>query len=394
MKKIYFFLAILFIAGSASAQIVAWNNTSLSGVTSGSLNATTNNANLATSVLSRGSGIVASTLVSGYSSTSWNIADQNAAIAGDRYYQVIISASSGYQVSLSTLDARLRRTGTSPNAYIWRYSIDGTTFMDIGSVVSFTTTGTSGDVQTQVNLSGITALQNVLSSITITLRLYAWGASSSIGSLAFGTVNANSLAIGGTVALQSPLPVGLLSFAGQKDGTKNILRWTTASENNNKGFEVQYSKDGIHYSAAGFVPSLARGGYSDHPLQYSFTDINPEGFKQYYRLNQVDHDGRTKLSTIVVVRSDRSAKFSIGGLFPNPVTVNTLNVFVDAPKIDMVTLVIADPGGKVLMKKNANVEVGTNTISLDVNRLGKGLYFIKLLSSENGETAVNRFIKQ
>ena len=202
MRKIYlfFFIAISGILNfEANAQIVAWNNNSLSGVTAGSINATTNDANLNTSVLSRGSGITATSLSGGYSSSNWIDANEANAITNNRYYQCTISANTNFKVSLSTLDSKLRRTSTGPNAYIWRYSTDGTNFIDIGSSVSFTTTTSTGDVQPQISLSGIAALQNVASGTVITLRLYAWGGAAA-GTLAFGTGNVNSLAFGGTVA--------------------------------------------------------------------------------------------------------------------------------------------------------------------------------------------------
>ena len=173
LKCFLLFSVLVMIAIKGSAQIVAWNNNSLSGVTAGSINATTNNANLNTSVLSRGSGITASSLGGGYASNRWDVADKAAAIAGNKYYQCTISASSNFKVSLSTLDSKLRRSSTGPNAYIWRYSIDGTTFTDIGSSVSFTDANTGGVVQPQINLAGISDLQNVVSPTTITLRLYA-----------------------------------------------------------------------------------------------------------------------------------------------------------------------------------------------------------------------------
>ena len=198
---IVLFFSMLFNEGFA--QIAAWNNNSLSGVTSGSINATTQDPNLNIPVLSRGSGVTATSLTGGYASSNWVDVDENGAITNNRYYQCTIAANSNYKVSLSTLNSKLRRTSTGPNAYIWRYSINGSNFTDIGTPVSFTTTTSGGDVQPQINLSTISALQNVFSGTTITLRLYAWGASGSAGTLAFGTGNVNSLALGGTVAIAS-----------------------------------------------------------------------------------------------------------------------------------------------------------------------------------------------
>ena len=71
------------------------------------------------------------------------------------------------------------------------------------------------------------------------------------------------------------LPVTLLSFRGYKDGSRNQLRWTTTTELNNRGFEVQRSTDGINYSVIGFVNSIALFGNSSSDLDYTFTDNNP-----------------------------------------------------------------------------------------------------------------------
>lgn len=214
MKKWFTLKWLLFVLVSSASisgwsQITAWNTNSLTGATSGSINATTTNANLLTPVLSRGAGIVAASLSSGYSSNNWVDVSEATAITNNRYYQCTISANTSYIVSLSTLDSRLRRTSSGPDTYIWRFSTDGTNFTDIGSSVSFSTTGSTGDAQSQISLSGITGLQNVASGTTITLRLYAWRVATggaSAGTLAFGTTNANSLALGGTVASNASAP--------------------------------------------------------------------------------------------------------------------------------------------------------------------------------------------
>ena len=155
-------------------QIAAWNNNSLSGITLGSLNATTydNNLNATLPSLSRGIGITATTLAGGYASSGWNVASEALAKSGNLYYQVTIIPNSGFGISLTSLDEKLRRTSSGPNNYIWSYSLNGSDFTDIGSAVSFTTTTTGGDVQPQIVLSSISDLQSV--SGTIYLRLYAW----------------------------------------------------------------------------------------------------------------------------------------------------------------------------------------------------------------------------
>lgn len=187
------------------------------------------------------------------------------------------------------------------------------------------------------------------------------------------------------------LPVDLLSFSGYKDGARNQLRWTTATEQNNKGFEVQRSLDGINYNPIGFVNSLAPGGSSSIELNYAFTDNNVTGLRQYYRLRQVDFDGRNKISNIVLLKSEKPTLITIEGMFPNPATT-TVNMLVGSPVKDKVTVVVFDMAGKIVITKSMNVETGSNTLPLDVSALASGNYMIKLVSGD-GEVVTGKFVK-
>ena len=193
--------------------------------------------------------------------------------------------------------------------------------------------------------------------------------------------------VGGT------LPTGLLTFSGQKEGSVNKLRWTTSSEQNNSGFEVQRSTDGITYTAIGFVNSQAMGGNSSDALNYSFVDMNPAGDRQYYRLRQVDLDNRSKLSNIVLIKGNKPVTLAIGGLFPNPAN-SQINVILDAPVRDKVTLVVMDATGKSVIQKLVNVETGSNTIPVNISTLTNGTYLVKLVCSSNCESATAKFVKQ
>ncbi|MCW5898163.1 MAG: T9SS type A sorting domain-containing protein [Flavobacteriales bacterium] len=121
--------------------------------------------------------------------------------SGNKYLQFSITANTGWQVSLSTLDANFRRSSTGPNAFQWQYSLDGfaTAGVNAGAEISYTGTATNGDAQAQIDLSAIAALQNVAAGTTITFRLFGWGASATGGTFAIGRLAGNDLAIGGTV---------------------------------------------------------------------------------------------------------------------------------------------------------------------------------------------------
>ncbi|MBX2933818.1 MAG: hypothetical protein KF825_06210, partial [Ferruginibacter sp.] len=205
MKKLYLLLVFLF-AGfitTIQAQIAAWEFNGNAG-NEATVTATTLNANLLATVVSRGAGITASTLGNAFSSDNFTASGTfTDAVTNNKYIEFTIAANSTYQVSLSTLDANFRRSDTGPNAFQWQYSLDGfaTAGVNIGTVINYTSTATDGTAQTQINLSSISALQNVVYPTVITIRLYGWGASSTGGTFALGRLAGNDLAIGGTVVL-------------------------------------------------------------------------------------------------------------------------------------------------------------------------------------------------
>lgn len=195
-----------------------------------------------------------------------------------------------------------------------------------------------------------------------------------------------------TATFAITLPVNLISFSGYREGSRNLLRWTTATESNNHGFEVQRSVDGINYSAIGFVNTQAFGGNSTDQLSYTFTDNAPAGLKQYYRLKQEDWSGTGKLSNIVLIRGSKPFTLSVEAIFPNPARSH-VNLVLAAPESDQVTIVLNDALGRTVMQRVVRVEPGSNTIPLDVSTLRSGSYFVRVVCSDGCE-ATGQLLKQ
>lgn len=205
----------IFVKGYSQSTIVAWQ---AAASIEGSHPSTTNNSNLETAVLSRGPALGYNNS-STFTYTSLWPAGQNKeqAKSTGAYYQVVIQAKPGYFVSLSTLDARVRRnTAAAVSTYRWAYSLNGTDFFDIGTAdVLMTRTAaddTNGDVQATIDLSGVPDLQYVPSTTIVTLRMYAWGATSAtanfgIGKSTFSGSSVNTLTFGGSVTNVLPSPV-------------------------------------------------------------------------------------------------------------------------------------------------------------------------------------------
>ena len=175
----------------------------------------------------------------------------------------------------------------------------------------------------------------------------------------------------------SPLPVTLLSFSGYKDGVRNQLRWVTATETNNTGFQLERSIDGLNYQSIGFVSTLAIGGNSQAQLKYSFTDANPAGIKHYYRLRQLDIDGRSNLSNILLLQGEKPTAFEITSVFPNP-SCGQITLLLSAPANENIRIRLFDVSGRVIETRQVNVLTGNNSIPFDLSKQAKGQYLIQV----------------
>lgn len=115
-----------------------------------------------------------------------------------------------------------------------------------------------------------------------------------------------------TPVCQEVLPVTLVSFRGMRMPEGNRLAWETASETDNKGFEIQRSHNAHQFEPIGFIPG---NGDSKKLRTYSYTDYSPAAPITYYRLKQLDHDGKFDYSRIIAIKEGKPAL----SIYPNPV---------------------------------------------------------------------------
>ncbi|MBX2930825.1 MAG: choice-of-anchor J domain-containing protein [Chitinophagaceae bacterium] len=196
----------------------------------------------------------------------------------------------------------------------------------------------------------------------------------------------------GAIFSNAATPVTFTSFTGEKSGNRNILSWTTATEANNKGFELQRSVNGIEFSTVTFIPSKAENGTSNVELAYTYTD-KASSTNIYYQLKQIDKDGKYAYSNTVVIKGEKPTRFDIVNIYPNPAK-DRLSVTVTAPKASQATLTITDMTGKIVMQQNNQLTLGENNISINVVALNTGNYIIKLSCADGCESSIQKFIKQ
>lgn len=189
-------------AAAANADVISsWAFTSLTG---GSANygpspfaAITTAPNATYTGLIRGSGVGSST--GSGAAGAWGGNDtlstgQAAAIAASEYVSFTITPDAGYEVSFSSIDAyNVRRSASGATTGIWQYQIGSGAFVDIGSAITWgSVTSNAGNLQSAINLGGISALQSVTEAVTF--RVVLWGGTNATGTWYFnGHANGGSL---------------------------------------------------------------------------------------------------------------------------------------------------------------------------------------------------------
>jgi hypothetical protein len=179
----------------------------------------------------------------------------------------------------------------------------------------------------------------------------------------------------------APLPVELTSFTSTASADGVTLLWTTASEINNHGFEVERSYDGNIFSSIGFVNGQ---GTSTEAHNYSFVDkpeIKTDGIL-YYRLKQVDLNGQSTYSQVLTVKLDIPIHFSLSQNFPNPFNPTT-TIKYTVPQNGPVTIKLYDITGKeVATLVNEVKTVGSYDIKLNASGLASGVYFYRMIAKD------------
>jgi len=177
------------------------------------------------------------------------------------------------------------------------------------------------------------------------------------------------------------LPVELLSFAANVNAEDVRLRWETATEMMNYGFEIERRRksDASDWQKIGFVPG---SGNSNSTKSYGYTDADLSSGTYQYRLKQIDTDGGSEYSGIVEATIGTPTEYSLYQNYPNPFNPSTSITF-SVPKSGFVSLAVYNLlGEKVTDLVNKTLEAGTFTIDYDASGMASGLYFYSLQAGE------------
>ncbi|MBI2419734.1 MAG: T9SS type A sorting domain-containing protein [Ignavibacteriales bacterium] len=177
-----------------------------------------------------------------------------------------------------------------------------------------------------------------------------------------------------------PLPVELVSFTGTKSHGDVILKWQTATENNNFGFEIEHKTARDAWSKVGFI----QGAGNSHLVRnYTFTHKKAFPAKTEYRLKQIDMDGKFKYSNTIMFDLTVPALFTLSQNYPNPFNPSTVIDFA-IPAKSNVTLEVFDITGKKMMTLvDEEKEAGNYSVKYNASYLSSGIYFYRLSAGIN-----------
>jgi N-acetylneuraminic acid mutarotase len=175
------------------------------------------------------------------------------------------------------------------------------------------------------------------------------------------------------------IPVELTSFTAAAKGKEVTLSWSTATELNNLGFEIQRSTKGKDFFTVGFVNGH---GTITEPQNYSYADRNLNNGKYYYRLKQVDYDGRYEYSDVVEVDYRVFNSYLLEQNYPNPFNPTTTIGFGLQSKSDIKIAILNAIGEELAVVLNEEKESGFYQVEFNAANLPSGVYFCQLKAGE------------
>jgi hypothetical protein len=348
----FFTLAVLFVCTFSSIQAQFSDN--FGTTTSGSAPSPCCNTATVTSPLSADANpwTGGTVFFGGTSGGAYCIGTNN---GNGTYTLTLTNASPSFDFTITGISFQARRTSTGPSTVA--VSANGT---------PVTMTGAPGNGSFSPLTSGAISVvipPNTTFTITIT---------TSGGTGASQNIRLDDFALTGA------LPVTLMSFTGKLEAGTSLLSFSTATERNNSHFIIERSADGKVFENIGRV---AGNGNSTSRKDYTFEDKRPLKGINYYRLKQVDFDGKFEYSAVVSVQNGRTGNITIA---PSPAT-DLVQVRFEESTEEAGRYEVYDATGRLVL--NGEVMAESNVLEMNVSALVPGIYSLRL---QNGRTAVTK----
>ena len=175
------------------------------------------------------------------------------------------------------------------------------------------------------------------------------------------------------------VPVELTSFTAQSENQKVILKWTTATELNNNGFEIQRKVTESDFATVGFVKGE---GTTTNQKEYSYIDKELTDGKYFYRLKQIDFNGAYEYTNAIEVDVRSLDEFTLEQNYPNPFNPATTIGYVLKEKCNAKLTLLNAIGEEVAVLINEEQDKGFHKVDFSSSNLPSGVYFYQLKAGD------------
>jgi hypothetical protein len=173
------------------------------------------------------------------------------------------------------------------------------------------------------------------------------------------------------------LPVNYTSITATPiDGNYISVDWTTNSESNNAGFEVERSTDGVNFQMLKFVEGLGQNGDEAIDYQYADHDVRRE-VVYWYRLRQLDENGFALYSPVVQAMLTSAYRGHVEAAYPNPFE-DEISFELDAQANGLCEISLVNSIGQVVHREVQNAYQGVQTMSISTENLASGIYTLSI----------------
>jgi hypothetical protein len=180
------------------------------------------------------------------------------------------------------------------------------------------------------------------------------------------------------LSILSTLPVEYLNLGAERFSNHVEISWITGSEINNSHFELERSLDGVNFEAIAYIKGA---GNSSQSLSYSWADEHAPDELHYYRIRQVDFDGKSSYSKTIAVKQTKVPQFI--SLIENS-DRDFFTIRINTAIRQRVYVSLIDVSGKIFYSSIVDLSAGENTISSGFG-LPAGAYFLKVMGEHTIE---------
>ncbi|TAD82336.1 MAG: hypothetical protein EAY75_16565 [Bacteroidetes bacterium] len=193
--------------------------------------------------------------------------------------------------------------------------------------------------------------------------------------------------IAATQSTNDLLPVVLTRFSAALRGKLVLLEWNTNTEDLNRGFAVERSMNGTDFSSIGFVGTKAPGGNSAAAIGYQFEDPKPLPGTSFYRLRQLNTDGKASVSKVEAIQNTAALPPLWAGL-GGSIARGQLSLIVKAAAPKTVAVSVINAGGQIMETRVVALAQGNTNLSLSTQGYAKGVLLISVVNVANANERI------